>query len=48
MHNYERTTLFIDGRWSAPAAGDLIEAVGVKASANTGTVSSRCHARARP
>jgi hypothetical protein len=47
MHNYERATLFIDRRWSAPAAGDVIEAVGVKPP-NTGTVSSRCHGRARP
>lgn len=33
MYSDERTTLFIDGRWPAPATGDVIEAVGVKASA---------------
>src|SRR5208283_5041961 len=27
MHNYERTTLFIDGQWVTPAGTDAIEVI---------------------
>jgi len=27
MHDYDRTTLFIDGQWVAPAGGDVIEVI---------------------
>jgi betaine-aldehyde dehydrogenase len=27
MHNYDRTTLFIDGEWISPVGGDLIEVI---------------------